>query len=683
MPGAWRIGVDIGGTFTDLALLAPDRTLRVLKVPTIPQDPSEGVIHALERAANREGLRTRDLLRSCSLFVHGSTIATNTVLEGKGARTALLTTEGFRDALEIRRGKRDDPWKHRSPYPPVLVPRALRRPLRGRIDRAGREREAMQVDDVDAALERLRGESVESIAVCLFNSFLNDAHEREAVDRVRSRFDGAVCASSAVAPVMGEFERASTTVLNAYVAPRTLAYLHKLQERLASLELGVPLLLVQSNGGAISIGELGERPVTLLLSGPASGVCALDYYKSAIGSDDLVSMEIGGTSCDVILMSRGKVAFTDLLDIGGYQCVTPAVDVHTIGAGGGTIAHVDPAGLMQIGPRGAGARPGPACYGLGGTDATITDAQVVLGRLHAGAYAEGAVRIDADLARAAIERCVARPLSLSVERAATGIVELMDQKLLHAVQRMSSERGHDPRRLTLVAAGGAGPLHAVAVARSLGCAQAYVPRLSGAFCALGMLNASVRHDFFRMHLAELAADCAIALEPLFAALEEQARAALRREGFREGAIRLGRALDLRYRGQQWDIPVDVERALDPDAIRESFDAEHGRLFGHVQPGGAIEITKLRVSGVGAIEPLVHAKPPRAAAMPKPRERRNVWIDARAGWRETPIYAGCALQPGHALDGPAIVDEQTTTLLIGCGDRLDVDPTGNYRIALAS
>jgi N-methylhydantoinase A len=680
---SWRIGVDIGGTFTDLAVVAPDKALRVFKVPTVTGDPSEGVVRALERAASRERVELRDLLRGCALFVHGSTIATNTVLEGKGARTALLTSDGFRDALEIRRGQRDDPWRHRAPYPPVLVPRYLRRPVRGRIDRSGKEHEALALADVDAALERMRGEAVESIAVCLFNSFLDDAHERAVVDRVRSRFEGPVSASSAVAPVMGEFERTSTTVLNAYVAPRTLAYLRKLQERLASLGLGVPLLLVQSNGGAVSIGELGDRPVTLLLSGPASGVGALSHYKDAIGSDDLVSMEIGGTSCDVILMNGGKVAFTDLLDIGGYKCVTPAVDVHTIGAGGGTIARVDRAGLLQIGPQGAGAQPGPACYGLGGKDATITDAQLVLGRLHPGAYADGAVRIDADLARAAIERNIAGPLGLGVERAASGMVELMDQKLLHAVQRVSSERGHDARRLTLVACGRAGPLHAVAVARALGCAQCYVPRLSGAFCALGMLNADVRHDFFRMHLARMGGDFAQGLQPVFAAMEAQARDTLRREGFEEGRIAIGHALDLRYRGQQWDVTVEVDRALDPAAIRARFEAEHGRLFGHVQPDGVIEVTKARVSAIGAIDPLPRLNHEAAIEPPAPRQRRNVWIDARAGWRDTPVYEGHALRAGHRVAGPAIVDEQTTTLLIGADDRLLVDASGNYRIEIGA
>ena len=682
--GPWRIGVDIGGTFTDLVLVGPTQRLHVYKVPTVTMDPSQGVINALERASAAHGLDISALLEDCATFVHGSTIATNTVLEGKGARAGLLTTDGFRDALEIRRGQREDPWEHRRPYPPVLVPRVLRRPVRGRIDRAGNETVPVEVADVDDALDRFEQDGVEAIAVCLFNSYLNSEHEQRVVARLQARGSTAmISVSSYVAPIMGEYERTSTTVLNAYVAPRTLSYLRSLGARLTALGLRVPLLLIQSNGGAISIDELGERPVTLLLSGPASGVGALNYYRAAIGSNDLVSMEIGGTSCDVILMNGGEVAFTDLLDIGGYKCVLPAVEVHTIGAGGGTIARVDAAGLLQVGPRGAGANPGPACYGLGATEPTVTDAQVVLGRLKPGPYADGAVTLDGALAAAAIGHTIAEPLGLSIQRAAAGVIQLMDQKLLHAVQRMSSERGHDPRRLTLVAAGGAGPLHAVGVGRALGCAHVYVPRLSGAFCALGMLHSDLRHDYIRVHSAPLDTSPAAVIEDLFRGLERQASAALSREGFSATNIRLVRILHLRYIAQQWDIAVDVGPTFDPATIRGDFDRAHERLFGHAQPGGTIEITKLQVSGLGLVAPLEAPTMQLAEAPPATRERRSIWIDERTGWCDTPVYAGAALLPGHTIAGPAIVDEQTTTLLIGTGDHLSVDATGNYSIALGT
>jgi len=679
----WRIGVDIGGTFTDLVAVDPYGTIHVFKVPSVPADPAEGVLDALARAAPAVGLGVSDLLRSSALVAHGSTIATNTLLEKKGARVGCLTTDGFRDSLEIRRGIRENPWEHRVPYPPVLVPRYLRRPVAGRIDADGSELAPLALGDVADAARRFRDEGVEAVAICLFNSFLDPEHEQKAADELARLWGGEwITLSSRLAPIMGEYERSSTAVMNAYVAPRTVGYLRGLNERLAALGLKRPILLIQNNGGAVSVEQVAERPVTLLLSGPAAGVGALGYYARAIGSEDLISMEIGGTSCDVILMAGGKVAFTDQLEIDRYHVVIPSVEVHTIGAGGGTIAGVDAAGLLFVGPGGAGAVPGPACYGRGGSAPTITDAQLVLGRLKPETYAGGAIRIDAALAERAVDEVVAKPLKLSREAAAAGMIRLMEQKLLHAVQRISIERGHDPRRFTLVACGGAGPLHGAEVGRRLGCRRVYVPRLSGAFCALGMLHADVRHDYVRVWLDRLDGADVAGMSTIFAELKQQATATLAREGFTGAETRLTRALDLRYIGQQWDITVPIAAdSHDPRAIRRAFEAEHDRLFGHTQPDGTIEITKLRVTGIGALAPLGLPKPARATGAPQPIERRRVWLDDRTGWAETPVYDGARLAPDHAIDGPAVINEATMTVLIGTGDRLDVDAAGNFMITL--
>jgi N-methylhydantoinase A len=678
----WRIGVDIGGTFTDLVAVDPTGGINVFKVPSVPADPAAGVLAALERAATHLPLDVAGLLRNCAVFAHGSTIATNTLLEKKGARVGCLTTVGFRDSLEIRRGIRENPWEHREPYPPVLVPRFLRRPVRGRIASDGSELAPVAVEDVADAGRYFRDEGVEAVAVCLFNSFLDPRHERLAADALSRYWDGKwITLSSRLAPIMGEYERSSTAVMNAYVAPRTVGYLRALNDRLAALGLPRPVLMIQNNGGAVSVDQVAERPVTLLLSGPAAGVGALGYYARAIGSDDLISMEIGGTSCDAILMSKGRVAFTDQLEIDRYHVVIPSVEVHTIGAGGGTVAGVDGGGLLFVGPRGAGSVPGPACYARGGTEPTITDAQLVLGRLKADTYAGGTVRIDPTLAEHAIDRAVARPLGLSRDDAAAGMIRLMDQKLLHAVQRISIERGHDPRRFTLVACGGAGPLHGVEVGRRLGCRRVYVPRLSGAFCALGMLHADVRHDYVRVHLDRLDGADATRMVAIFAELETQARTTLAREGFGGQGLNLLRALDLRYIGQQWDITVPVAGVHDPVAIRAAFEAEHDRLFGHIQPGGTIEMTKLRVTGIGALAPLGLPTPARAAVPALPLERRRIWIDEKSGWVATDVFDGASLAPGHAIPGPAVINEATTTVLIGPGDRLDVDASGNFMVTL--
>jgi N-methylhydantoinase A len=536
----------------------------------------------------------------------------------------------------------------------------------------------------EAAVKVFRDEGVEAVAICLMNSILHGAHETRSAELIRDAMDDDVfvSCSHSVASIIGEFERGSTTVLNAYVARRTVGYLTALADGLAAGGMRVPLLLVQSNGGSISIAEVADRPVSLLLSGPAAGVGALSYYSQAIGTSDLISMEIGGTSCDVILMVDGKVPFSDHLDIAGYSYVSPSVEVHTVGAGGGTIARLDDAGLLQVGPEGAGARPGPSCYGLGGTLPTVTDAQVVLGRLKPGAYAGGAVEIDSDAARRCVADHLATPLGISIEDAAVGVIRLMEQKLLLAVQRLSTERGHDPRRFTLVGGGGAGPLHVAAVARALGCLQAYVPRLSGAFCALGMLGTDVRHDHLRVYLGTLDDGDHAPLTALFESLEDEALNRLRREGFTNGSTQIRRSLDLRYVGQQWDITVPVSDRLDRAAIRGDFDVEHDRLFGHTQPGGAIEITKARVTGIGVLPSLAYPEIAPATDLLQPLEHRPIWIDPETGWSETAVYEGSALLPGHRVQGPAIITEETTTVFLGKGDDLSVDGSGNFLLRLA-
>ena len=394
----WRIGVDVGGTFTDLVLADATGATWVAKVPSVPADPSRGVLAAARRLADDLGLSLAHVCEQCALFVHGSTIATNTMLEGTGARVGLIATEGFRDTLEIRRGLREDQWNHRQPYAPVLVPRYLRKTVPGRIDCDGTEHRPLDLSGLADIVAGFEAEGVEAIAVALMNSFVNDRHELAVADALAKAWAGRwVTISAAVSPLMGEYERTSTAVVNAALSPRIVAYLRSLDRELADLGLRRPILLVQSNGGAASVDQLTAHPVSLLLSGPAAAVGALNLYRQAVDragvatgdAGNLISMEIGGTSCDVLLMSGGAVSTRDDVMIAGYHVSTPAIDIHTVGAGGGTIAGVDNAGLLYVGPEGAGADPGPACYRRGGTRPTVTDAQLVLGRLRPGRSAGG------------------------------------------------------------------------------------------------------------------------------------------------------------------------------------------------------------------------------------------------------------------------------------------------------
>ena len=733
----YRIAVDVGGTFTDMVLVDGAGRFRVFKVPSVPADPSRGVLDVVEHAARSLATGVERLLADCALFLHGSTVATNTLLEGSGARVGMLVTRGFRDFLEARRGFRADPFDHRPPYPPVLVPRYLRLPVGGRMDARGVEVEPLDEADLEAAIETFRAEGVESVAVCLLHSFENGAHERRCAEVLRgrggpgfqhsgagsrshhsgtaprsrhsgtgSRFEhsgagprfkhsGAtfewVSLSHEVVPVIGEYERGSTTVVNAYIGPRVVRYLHALDERLRALGLGPELLVLQSNGRAISVRQVAMRPVNLVLSGPAGGVGALDYLASATGIDDLVTMEIGGTSCDVMLRAGGRVAITDRLEVGGYDLVSASVDINTVGAGGGTIAGADAAGLLFAGPRGAGAVPGPAAYGRGGEEPTVTDAQLALGRLAPGPYAGGAVSLDLERARTALRARVGDPLGLGVEEAAIGVIRLVEQNLLQAVERISTERGRDPARFVLVAGGGAGPMHGAAVGRRLGARGVLVPRLAGVFCALGMLNADVGQDFARVFIAPLDAAAAGEAQAVYAALEDEARAWLRDGGFGPEAMRFEREADLRYAGQQWDVRISgisavseisatAEAPAGAAALRAAFEREYERLFGHVQPDSAVEITKLRVVGIGALPRLDPLRAEPCAAAPEPASVRDVYAfgprGEPLGFVPTPVYRGADLQPGHRLEGPLLVEERTTTVVAGPGDRIEMLPSGD-------
>jgi N-methylhydantoinase A len=679
----WRIGVDVGGTFTDLVVSDSAGALFTFKAPTDVLDPAAGVMAAVALAADGLGISVQHLLGSCRVFVHGSTIATNTILERKGAVVGLLTTEGFRDALEIRRGIREDAWDHRPPFPEVLVPRHLRLPVAERMDKDGRPVRAPDPDSIARAIEVFRREGVTSIAICLLNSYRNDSHERLCAQLIRKSWPEAWLSVSAdIAPVLGEYERTSTTVLNAYVTPRVIPYLQNLERSLRAQGLGFPLLLIQSNGGAASVEQLVNRAVMLALSGPAAGASALRATAEMAGRDDLVLMEIGGTSCDVTLMDSGEIAMVDSLSINDYHLTLPSVDIHSISGGGGTIAAVDSGGLLNVGPRGAGARPGPACYGFGGEEPTVTDAHLVLGRMRAGPFANGLITLDVARARAAVESKVASRLGLDVVTAASGIIRLLEQSLQHAIERVSVERGYDPRRFTLIAGGGAGALHAVPVARALGCPNVYVPRLAGVFCAFGMCRTDIREDFLETWLKPLDADGGDTVERAFAELTALARSRLSASGFSSSELRFERAFDLRYVGQQWSLQVSMKE-WDVAAIRADFEARHQRQFGHFQPNGQIEIVHLRLVGIARLSGVKRPDLPTTDVAPAPYEQRSVHLDAQSGFQTLPVYDGNLIRPGQKLHGPALIEENNTTILIGTGDRLEVDASDNFLIQVAA
>lgn len=675
----WRIGIDIGGTFTDLVLIDASGLLRQHKASTTTNDPSAGVIDVLRLAAEAASLSTESLLGGCSHFVHGSTIATNTLLEAKGAKVGLLVTEGFRDSLEIRRGMRSDPWDHRAPFPPVLVPRSLRLPIRERIDKAGQSIIPLEDESVRRAVVEMQNRGVEAVAIAFLNSFINSQHEHECKAAIRSLWpDVWVYASSDIARMVGEYERTSTVVLNAYVAPRVVPYLRRLESRLKEYGLKRPLLLMQSNGGVVSVQQVEQRPGSLLLSGPSAGASALMVCAKALGSQDLISIEIGGTSCDVILTDDTGVAMTNSTEVNGYHLALPAVDIHTVSAGGGTIARRDQGGMLRVGPDGAGAFPGPACYGRGGVDPTVTDAQLVLGRLQSGRYGGGLISLDKRLAAEAIDSRIAAPSGLTTASAAAGIVRLMEQEVIHAVEKVSVERGFDPSRFTLVAVGGAGAMHGASVARALGCRAVFVPRVAGVFCAFGMCTADARQDVVRSWLQPLATTSAIEIDEFLNTLAFECRKRFLDEGFAAQDIIIERSLELQYKGQQSSVIVPIDKN-DISAIRNAFLEQFRRLYAHDQGEDDIVITGGRA--VGSVHLGFNEQKGRERTRRKIQaaEWRPVYWEDVSDFKETPAFEGDALQFGDTIDGPALVESSTTTVIVPQGSRLEVDSRSNFLI----
>jgi N-methylhydantoinase A len=683
--GQLRIGVDVGGTFTDLVVSDEAGHLSTFKAPSTPEDPSRGVFDALERAATASGGSVRGLLAACQSFIHGTTVATNIMVQGDGARVGVLTTEGFRDVLAIRRGKRAFMWDYRSPHPPELVPRHLRLPIPERIDKHGNVTIPLDEERVREACRRLHQAQMAAVVVCFLNSFLNDSHEQRAEAIAREELPGAyICRSSDILPVMGEYERFSTAVVNAYVGPKTIGYLQRLEQELGAAGLQPKLLVMQSNGGIIDLVTCEQKPVLTVLSGPSAAAPAAQLFGECVGEQNTVLFDMGGTSCDVVLVKDGVPLHTDDFQVEGYDIALPAVDVATIGAGGGTIAWVDAGGLLHVGPRSAGAIPGPAAYGRGGAEPTVTDANLVLGRLSADNFLGGEVRLHEELARRAIAEEVAKPLGLSVHDAARAVVRLVNQNMIDAVKALSLERGHDPRRFVLVVGGGAGGLHAGALARELQIREVYLPRQAAVCCAVGMLQSDIRHDFMQGCFSRFAAEALTDAARLLADLRQTATAALASEGFSEQQIECRPALGLRYSGQQWQVPIAVPWPLRPDALAglcDAFHARHEELYGSRDLGSHIELVDARLTAIGptAKMELGQTEEPAQRRAPACATTRPVHFDGADGPAVGEVYQGAELRSGDVVTGPAIIEEPTTTLLVGFGEEALVDRYGNYRL----
>jgi N-methylhydantoinase A len=688
-----RLGVDVGGTFTDLALWNETTgRLAVLKIPSVPHDPADGILAGLRAIIEREGVSARAL----RFVAHGTTVATNALLEGKGARTALVTTRGFRDLLEIGRQKRPDLYDLQADKPVPLVPRQLRVEVAERLLPDGTVRDKLRADDVSRLLdilealaaERADGRALEAVAVCFLYSFLDPTHERQVAAQVRERFgDWYVALSSEVSPQFREFERLSTTVMNAYLGPLISRYLGRFADEVR--RLGVPAAphINQSNGGIISVAAARDVPVRTLLSGPSAGVMGAAWVAGAAGFESIITFDMGGTSTDVARVERGQPIIADERTIAGHPVRIPTLEIESVGAGGGSIAWVDSGGALKVGPESAGAHPGPACYGRGGIRPTVTDANVVLGRLSASHLLDGVMKLQPERATQAVDD-LAAALGLPRIEAARGIVSVVQANMLATIRLVSVRKGYDPRAYTMVAFGGAGPLHAAALARDLGISRVVVPPAPGILCAIGLLVEPLRIDLVRSRVQLLDALTPAEIERGFDSMETEARAWLDRESVAPARRRLVRAFDMRYLGQNFELRVPAPAGAGDDLVRlrRAFFTEHERVYGYAAEDEPVQVVAFRLTGLGEPEPL--GRPTvRRAVHPDPAEaqigERPVYFDETRAFVPTAIYRRERLLAGHRLAGPAVIEQMDSTTIILPGRSADVDEHGNILITTST
>jgi N-methylhydantoinase A len=652
-----RLGVDVGGTFTDLVALVDGRLITA-KVPTTPRNQARGVVSALEVV--------QPALGAVASFAHGSTVATNALLERRGARTALVTTEGFRDVIEIGRQNRPALYDLTRDRPTALVPRELRFTVR---ERMGRDGVLVPLDEgsVAATVDACRAAGVEAVAVCLLFGFLHPEHEQRVGKALRQALpDVQVSLSSEVLPEFREYERCSTTVCNSYLTPRLATYLRSLSDEVEALGLPSPLVM-QSSGGAAEIGTAAARAASCILSGPAGGVVGAAWVAGLSGFQDLLTCDMGGTSTDVAPVLGGTVQTTTESVVAGVPIKLPMVDVHTVSAGGGSIAWVDAGGALRVGPGSAGADPGPAAYGRGGEEPTVTDANLYLGYLPDGAELGGKVRLDRRAAEAALSR-VGAEIGLDVEETARGIIRVADAEMIRALRVISVERGLDPRELTLVAFGGAGGLHACSLAEELDIGRILVPLAAGVLSALGLAISDIRHDQVHALMAELEAADPAHVEACFEELEANLHTQLADDAH----VRFSRLADLRYQGQSFELTVE---APDLEGLAARFHTEHERRYGYRMEDEVVELVSLRVvATVPREKPEFHEAPPRRDVAPA--RRRAIF---NGEWREIDVWERSGLGVGSRLRGPAVVELTGSTLVVRPDWQATVDEVGTLNL----
>jgi N-methylhydantoinase A len=680
------IGIDVGGTFTDLvAIDAAGRTVFAKSLST-PQDQSIGVMAGLEELARRLNLSCAEMLARTKRLVHGTTVATNALLERKGASLALLTTEGHRDVLEMREGLKGNRYDLRTPPPEPLVPRELRFGVRERLKPNGEVAVPLDPASLDAAIAAIRESGVSSAAICFLHAYRNPAHEIAVEQRLARELPGvSVSRSSDVLPQIKEYERVATTVVNAYVRPIVRHYLERLEARLKDAGFDGSLFIILSHGGMAPVEEAARLAAATVLSGPAGGMSGCRRCAAMLGIPDLVAFDMGGTSTDISLVADGAATLSADGGLAGQRIALRSLDISSIAAGGGSIASVDSGGIFHVGPESAGAMPGPACYGQGGFEATVTDANVVLGYLDASAFMGGKRPLDTMAAEAVMDRLGA---SLGITRieAAAGIFRLVNLKMADGIRLMTLRRGVDPRRFALLSFGGAAGAHATEVARELELTRIIVPTTASVLSAWGMLTSDLRYEVSRTHFETGARSTASEVREIFAGLESRAVERLR--GWFGGPIAVERSAEMRYGEQIFEIDValdgvDINSPSLIAQIEDRFHRRHEELYTYASRDQEVVFVNARVAAIGAVSAGRAGEQGAASTAPcEPRSRRKAFF---GNWLDVPVYALDDLKPGQSLQGPAIIEAETTTVVINAGDRLEVNPFGwlDIRVAKAA
>ncbi|MBT3703729.1 MAG: hydantoinase/oxoprolinase family protein [Alphaproteobacteria bacterium] len=684
-----KIGIDVGGTFTDFFLVRDGEAPRIHKALSTPQDPSIAVIQGMTELAEMldPPMSLEQFASELETIVHGTTVTTNATLTRRGAKSGLITTEGLRDALEMRRGIREEQYNNRYTNVKPLVERYLRAGVGGRLDRNGREVEPLNLEDIKAAIELFKAEEVKAVSICFMNAFANPAHEQAAAELVRELMPEAyLTVSTDLLPSIRFYERLSTTALNSYIGPILDHYLNQLVGRLSEISFNGILLIMQSNGGVMSPQVARENAALTLLSGPAGGPGAGHIYAKAHEYNNSLTVDMGGTSFEAALVVDSPIMVNDGV-IDRHRIALPMLGIHTIGAGGGSIGWIDEGGLLRLGPQSAGAAPGPVSYQKGGTLPACTDANLVLGYLNPGFFAGGKMSLDVDAARAAIKEHIGDPMGLTIEEAAAGMYRINCNNMAQGVREITIKRGFDPREFPMIVAGGAGPIHSCLICSELDMPFMIVPRESSILCAVGMLMGDIKHDFVRTFVSPLEGADWDRLNGLIDSMISEGDKMLEEEGIpaerREAHVKFDCRYLKQYHEVSFVVPQDALKAGDAATIAQAFHAEHNRLYGYSLEDNdeevQVEIINVRVQAVGITEKPEIATSAKAGSDPSSAQKggRSMYIPEYNEFRETTVYDGHKLEHGNQLTGPAMIEQITTAIFVSADYDCVVDSYGSF------